>query len=148
MRPSNVSQWENGIQFLLTISRILFFSCITQDTSLWILLLFIRCRKFMEKKKIHKSPRSFLLHITFCILNPTSSFLCSFTKFHSNTFCAWDTGTVELARFCFPCPSFRKGSPRWQYFGPDHPLWIPVGLPKPLTAVLSHALWDFRAHRD
>lgn len=84
------------------------------------------------------------VHITFCILNWTSPFLHFCTKFRSNTICTWDIGIAGLAWFsAFSLPILQKRQSAMTIFWPYSSLWDLLDLPKPLTAVLSHDLWEF-----
>lgn len=95
------------------------------------------------EKKNRKSHRIVLLHIAFCVLNQISPFSHSSPKFHSTTFYTWDTGVAELAWFSFPLGHLSRGAVFGNnVFDPDHPLWVLLGLPKPLHAVLRHALGE------
>lgn len=99
-----------------------------------------------RKENAHKSPRSFLMRITSHVLNWTFSFLYFVTKSNSNIFSFEILALLSYSDFLLsPCPSFRRGSAEWQYFDPDHPFWVLLRLPKPLTTVLGHYLWRFQA---
>lgn len=119
MRSSNISG-NRELNFLLHISRILFFSFMKQDAYYYCLFI---AESSGRKENELKSPRSFLMRITSHVLNWTFSFLYFVTKSNSNIFSFEMLALLSYSDFLFsPCPSFRRGSAEWQYFDPDHPI--------------------------